>query len=134
MNVGTTACVVLITEKEIICANTGDSRAVLTQGRSTFDLSDDHKPENDDETLRICEAGGNVVSGRVNEKLAVSRAIGDLSYKTKRELGPEKQVITCVPDVTRRPRSASDSFLIVACDGIWDCLSSHKCAELIIEL
>ena len=52
--------------------------------------------------MRICEAGGNVVSGRVNEKLAVSRAIGDLSYKTKLELGPEKQIITCVPDVTRR--------------------------------
>ena len=45
-NVGTTACVVLITETEIICANAGDSRAVLTQGVSTYDLSDDHKPEN----------------------------------------------------------------------------------------
>ena len=29
-NVGCTACVVLITIDEIICANAGDSRAVLT--------------------------------------------------------------------------------------------------------
>jgi protein phosphatase PTC2/3 len=123
-NVGTTACVVLITDEEIFCANAGDSRAILTQGLSSYDLSDDHKPENDDETLRICAAGGNVVAGRVNEKLAVSRAIGDLAYKTKPELGPEKQIITCVPDVTRRPRSLKDSFLVIACDGVWDCYSS----------
>lgn len=30
LNVGTTACVVLLTNSEIICANCGDSRAVLT--------------------------------------------------------------------------------------------------------
>lgn len=101
---------------------------------STYDLSDDHKPENEDETIRICEAGGNVVSGRVNEKLAVSRAIGDLSYKGRTDLGPEKQVITCVPDITRRARSPKDSFIIIACDGIWDCLSSFECSKLLIEL
>ena len=80
-NVGCTACVILLTIDEIICANVGDSRAVLTQNISTFDLSDDHKPFNDDEALRILEAGGNVDDGRVNGKLSLSRAIGDLSYK-----------------------------------------------------
>ena len=59
----------------------GDSRAVLTQNMNTYDLSDDHKPLNDDEALRIVEAGGNVDDGRVNGKLSLSRAIGDLSYK-----------------------------------------------------
>ena len=78
---GCTACVVLITIDEIICANAGDSRAVLTQSTSTYDLSDDHKPDNDDEALRILEAGGNIESGRVNGKLSLSRAIGDLAYK-----------------------------------------------------
>ena len=29
-NVGTTACVILLTDTEIYCANAGDSRAVLT--------------------------------------------------------------------------------------------------------
>ena len=49
MNVGTTACVCLVTPTEIYCANTGDSRAILTRGTSTFELSDDHKPDNEDE-------------------------------------------------------------------------------------
>ena len=57
-NVGCTACVVLITIDEIICANAGDSRAVLTQSTSTYDLSDDHKPDNEDEKIRITNAGG----------------------------------------------------------------------------
>ena len=87
-------------------------------------MSDDHKPDNEDETIRILDAGGNVEDGRVNGKLSLSRAIGDLSYKTRDDLGPEKQVITCVPDITKRERSCKDDFLLVACDGIWDCLSS----------
>ena len=132
-NVGTTACVVLVTPDEIICANAGDSRCVLTQEMCTYDLSDDHKPDNEDEAMRIVEAGGEVESGRVNGKLGLSRAIGDLSYKRNQNLGPEEQIITCVPDVTTRKRSSKDSFLIVACDGIWDCLSSHECSKLIHE-
>ena len=82
MNVGTTACVVLMTTTEIFCANTGDSRAILGRGTSVFDLSDDHKPENEDEAIRIIEAGGSIEDNRVNGKLSLSRAIGDLAYKT----------------------------------------------------
>jgi len=40
---------VLITQTEIFCANTGDSRAIFGHGTSVYDLSDDHKPENEDE-------------------------------------------------------------------------------------
>lgn len=80
----------LITENEIICANVGDSRAVLTQDLTTYDLSDDHKPDNEDEKVRITDAGGSVQDGRVNGKLSLSRAIGDLSYKKRDDLGPEK--------------------------------------------
>ena len=81
LNVGTTACVVLLTQTEIYCANAGDSRAILGQGLSTFDLSDDHKPENEDELIRIEAAGCDVSDGRVAGKLSLSRAIGDLAYK-----------------------------------------------------
>jgi len=44
---GATSCVVLITESKIICANSGDSRAVLSKKESeAIGLSEDHKPEN----------------------------------------------------------------------------------------
>lgn len=86
MNVGTTACVVLMTSTEIFCANTGDSRAILGRGTSVFDLSDDHKPENEDELIRIEAAGCDVTDGRVAGKLSLSRAIGDLAYKQNAKL------------------------------------------------
>ena len=124
-SVGTTSCVCLLTPTEIYCANAGDSRAVLCQGVSSFDLSDDHIPENEDELIRIEEAGGTVEDGRINGKLSLSRAIGDLAYKQNANLSVERQAITCVPDVTRRDRTATDSFLIIACDGIWECVSSQ---------
>lgn len=70
-----------MTPTEIYCANTGDSRAILVRGTSVYDLSDDHKPDNEDELIRIEAAGKDVSDGRVDGKLSLSRAIGDLSYK-----------------------------------------------------
>ena len=46
---GTTSCVVLLTPTQIICANSGDSRGALLTGTSTVGLSEDHKPDNDEE-------------------------------------------------------------------------------------
>ena len=51
-----------------------------------FDLSDDHKPENEEEEQRIVKARGNVDNGRVNGELALSRAIGDMHYKRNPDL------------------------------------------------
>lgn len=42
---GTTSLVVLITDKHVICCNTGDSRAVLASEGASRQLSTDHKPE-----------------------------------------------------------------------------------------
>jgi len=95
---GTTFCLVLvdITNKMIICANVGDSRAVLcnTKG-SAVQLSYDHKPNNPDELKRIKENGGHVTNKegcwRVSDILATSRSIGDYPLKMKK-------VITALPD------------------------------------
>jgi serine/threonine protein phosphatase PrpC len=42
---GCTACVVLITETEIYCANAGDSRCVMCVDGKALDMSVDHKPD-----------------------------------------------------------------------------------------
>ena len=44
-------------------------------------LSEDHKPDNVLEKQRVLAAGGEVKFGRVNGDLAVSRAVGDFTYK-----------------------------------------------------
>ena len=81
-NTGCTACVVLITATQIICANSGDSRAVLGYKDGKLkELSFDHKPENPGETKRVQAAGGFIEDGRVQGVIAVSRALGDWEYK-----------------------------------------------------
>lgn len=38
-------------------------------------------------------------------------------------------MVICVPEIRTEQRKASDEFIILACDGIWDCLTSEKCVE-----
>ena len=85
---GCTANVVLITPEHIWCANAGDCRAVLSRHGENVALSIDHKPDLPVERDRIIAAGCHVRSKRVNNKLGVSRAMGDFAYK-KRMFKPE---------------------------------------------
>ena len=65
-------------------------------------------------------AGGVVLYGRVDGDLAVSRGFGDFTYKQHKDLPPEKQRVSCEPEVLVRERSEKDEVLVLACDGIWD--------------
>mmetsp|Transcript_30390 Transcript_30390/g.64097 ORF Transcript_30390/g.64097 Transcript_30390/m.64097 type:complete len:653 (+) Transcript_30390:80-2038(+) len=98
---GSTGVVVLMTPSHILCANAGDSRAILARKATTtattttrttmtdkasspcevLPLSFDHKPNNDVEVCRVERDGGFVRSGRVDGDLAVSRSFGDFGYK-----------------------------------------------------
>ncbi|KAI7412183.1 protein phosphatase, partial [Hortaea werneckii] len=94
-------------------------------------LSFDHKPQNEGEKARICAAGGFVDFGRVNGNLALSRAIGDFEFKKSADLPPEQQIVTAFPDVTIHEIGEDDEFLVIACDGIWDCQSSQAVVEFV---
>lgn len=126
---GTTSCVVFFTKTHIFCANAGDSRAVLNNNDKAIALSEDHKPDNTLELKRIQAADHFVEDSRVDGNLALSRAFGDFQYKDRDEKSAQDQAVTCFPDITKRERSAGDKFIILACDGIWDCLSNEQCIE-----
>ena len=124
----------LITPIEIYVANAGDSRTVMCEKGHTVELSKDHKPDLPAERSRIIKAGGEVSEGRVNGMLALSRAIGDFDYKPKtppKDAQPNwflnNHMVTCFPDVVVKPLHKDVEFLILACDGIWDCKSSEQC-------
>ncbi|CZT20998.1 probable protein phosphatase 2C [Ramularia collo-cygni] len=128
---GCTSTVAIITNKKIYCGNAGDSRTVLGIKGRAKPLSFDHKPQNEGEKARICAAGGFVDFGRVNGNLALSRAIGDFEFKKSADLPPEQQIVTAFPDVTEHELGEDDEFLVVACDGIWDCQSSQAVVEFV---
>ncbi|KAI4864296.1 PP2C-domain-containing protein [Hypoxylon rubiginosum] len=128
---GCTACCGLITSEKIFIANAGDSRSVLGVKGRAKPLSFDHKPQNEGEKARITAAGGFVDFGRVNGNLALSRAIGDFEFKKSAELAPEQQIVTAYPDVVAHEIGDDDEFLVIACDGIWDCQSSQAVVEFV---
>lgn len=131
---GTTAVVALIRGKQLIVANAGDSRCVVSENGKAVDMSYDHKPEDEVELARIKTAGGKVtMDGRVNGGLNLSRAIGDHFYKRNKALPPEEQMISAMPDVKVLTLNEEHDFMVIACDGIWNVLSSQEVVDFVNE-
>ncbi|KIJ54938.1 hypothetical protein M422DRAFT_153371, partial [Sphaerobolus stellatus SS14] len=132
---GCTAVAALVTyDNKVYVANAGDSRSIISVKGEAKPLSYDHKPMNEVETSRITAAGGYIEFGRVNGNLALSRAIGDFEFKKNFSLSPERQIITADPDIIKHDITEEDEFLILACDGIWDCLSSQQVVDAVRRL
>lgn len=84
------------------------------------------------EKIRIYAAGGYLEMGRVNGNLNLSRALGDLVYKSDSSRPPERQIVSSVPDVlTLKRNKEADEFLIIGCDGIWEALTSAQVAAFV---
>ncbi|XP_062013577.1 probable protein phosphatase 2C 6 [Rosa rugosa] len=118
--VGSTAVVVILSACQIIVANCGDSRAVLCRGNQVIPLTVDHKPDRDDEVIRVTEAGGRILyvgCPTVEGVLTMTRAIGDQDLKPW---------IISEPEVTVLTRTDTDECLILASDGLWDVMSNEK--------
>ncbi|OBZ86103.1 Protein phosphatase 2C 2 [Choanephora cucurbitarum] len=129
---GSTAIVALLTkDNTLYVSNAGDSRAVISTHGLAVALSQDHKPSHPKETERIQNAGGHVEFGRVNGNLALSRALGDFEFKCMPDLPPEKQAVTAEPDITVHTLSEKDEFMVLACDGIWDCLTNQEVVNFV---
>jgi len=131
---GCTSVAAVITPTHIVCANAGDSRCVLGTNERTKALSEDHKPTDDGERRRIEAAGGKLQWKRVDGDLAVSRAFGDFQFKARDDLGPEEQKVTCDPDIAIHERTREDEMLVLACDGLWDVMSSTEVVVTVREL
>lgn len=130
---GCTACVAIMRNSQLIVANAGDSRCVISRKGEAYNLSRDHKPGLEVERERILKAGGFIHAGRVNGSLNLTRAIGDMEFKQNKFLSAEKQIVTANPDVNTVELCDDDDFVVLACDGIWDCMSSQQLVDFIHE-
>ena len=130
-NTGCTANVLMIANGKYYWANAGDSRWVVSRRGQAFNLSEDHKPEDPIEYDRIINAGWEVIDGRVDGNLNLSRSLGDLRHKRIKNLPPEQQPITWVPDITIEKIDDDDDFIVMGCDGIWEVKSSQEVVDYI---
>ena len=145
---GTTCVLVIQLEEHLICANTGDSRAILVFSESPndnlassqiYNLSYDFKPELPDEKKRIEECGGTVaqiidegdipcgpfrvwIKGEEYPGLAMSRSIGDMDAK--------KVGVIPNPQVIEYTLSYQSKYMIICSDGIWEFISNEEAMKI----
>lgn len=81
------------------------------------------KGSDEREAMRISEAGGFVLKNRVNGVLAVTRSLGDQSLK---------EWVIGSPYTSEVVLSDNDSYLIIACDGVWDVLTDQEVVDMVI--
>lgn len=98
-------------------ANIGDTRAVLSSNGIAERLSIDHKSTNETEVSRIKRDGGLIFGGRVGGQLAITRAFGDYFLKS--------DGVIANPYIKRHVLKASDRYLIIASDGVWDVIEDQ---------
>lgn len=77
---GCTMTGVMNVKGKIFMVNIGDSETIIVNGIVPIIVSNKHKPLNEEERKRIIERGGYVCFGRVNGRLALSRAFGDYEH------------------------------------------------------
>ncbi|XP_065877222.1 protein phosphatase 2C 57 isoform X2 [Euphorbia lathyris] len=152
---GSTATVVLIGNDMIIISHIGDSCVVLSRSGKAEALTDYHRPYGRnkaslDEVRRIREAGGWIVNGRICGDIAVSRAFGDIRFKTKKNEMVQKGVeegrwsekfssrvrftgdlVTASPDVVQVSIGSDAEFLLLASDGLWDYMNSSDAVSFV---
>ena len=131
---GSTCICSLFIDNDLYIANVGDSRCIIgnTDNELLFETID-HKPSEATELKRIENNGGKIMNIDVprvyiNENvngLAMSRAIGDLSYKQG------KNIVIADPDVTFRNIISTNEFIIMASDGLWDVVNNNEAIRFV---
>jgi len=141
---GSTGVTVMYSPDKLICANVGDSRAVLGRFISgnwvSHNLTNDHKPNDKEELNRIKSRGGRVEPFRDDNGefvgparvwlkseeipgLAMSRSFGDQVAAT---VG-----VIAKPEITEWQFTPKDKFFIIASDGVWEFIESEECVNII---
>ena len=145
---GSTCVLVIHIGKNILCANAGDSRAIIVydeRGDSNLNylkaeqLSIDYKPEIPEEKQRIIGSGG-IVKKNKNEYgqevgpfrvyadgesypgLAMSRSIGDLKGKT---VG-----VISEPGILEYELNEFTKYIVICSDGVWDYLNNDEVKDI----
>ncbi|KAE9464719.1 hypothetical protein C3L33_03369, partial [Rhododendron williamsianum] len=152
---GSTATVLFIGNERIFVAHVGDSCVVLSRSGKAEVLTNPHRPYGRNrvslqEIKRIREAGGWIVDGRICGDISVSRAFGDMRFKTKKKEMLEKgleegrwspkfisrvqftgDLVTATPDIYQVTLGSDAELILLASDGLWDYMNSSDAVNFV---
>lgn len=154
---GTTLTMAVIRDGKLLCANIGDSRAVVARFSSNEVNEEgepdpcyiaeaftvDHKPDLPEERQRIIDAGGRVFSVEYDDGvdgpprvwlghmdvpgLAMARSLGDTVAHT---VGVISQ-----PEFTERELNPNeDKFIVIATDGLWEFVENEESVDMVLDV
>ncbi|KAL8240802.1 hypothetical protein R6Q59_014157 [Mikania micrantha] len=152
---GATATAMIIGNDMLFISHVGDSCVVLSQSGKAEELTNSHRPYGRNkvslqEIKRIREAGGWISDGRICGDISVSRAFGDIRFKTKKNEMLKKGVeegrwsekfvsrvrfvgdlVIATPDIYQVPLGPDAEFLLLATDGLWDYIKSSDAVNFV---
>jgi len=134
-NSGTTITIIYILHNYIFSINLGDSKAILIHKNFEHEqLTVEHKPYAPIEKKRIVKAHGTVINNRINNDIAISRALGDFRYKNQDSLKPHEQLISNIPHISVYARNNTEKYIVLSSDGTWDIFTNQKLVDYINKL
>lgn len=152
---GATATTMFLGNNMLFISHVGDSCAVLSQSGKAQELTNSHRPYGRNkvslqEIKRIREAGGWISDGRICGDISVSRAFGDMRFKTKKKEMLEKGVaegrwsekfvsrirffgdlVIATPDIYQVTLGPEAEFVLLATDGLWDYIKSSDAVNFV---
>ncbi|CAL9116294.1 unnamed protein product [Musa textilis] len=152
---GATATVMFIRNDILIISHIGDSCVVISRTGKAEVLTNPHRPYGKnrvslEEIKRVRAAGGWIVDGRICGDLAVSRAFGDMRFKSKKNemlmKGVEEgrwsdkfvsrvqfkgDLVTSSPDIYQVALGSDVEFVLLASDGLWDYMKSSDAVSFV---
>ncbi|VAH76882.1 probable protein phosphatase 2C 5 isoform X2 [Triticum dicoccoides] len=152
---GATATALFLRNDVLVVSHIGDSCLVISRGGRPQSLTNFHRPYGNNKTSleevkRIRAAGGWIRDGRVCGDISVSRAFGDIRFKTRKNEMLVKGVnegrwtekfvsrikfkgdlIISSPDVSLVELGPDVEFVLVATDGLWDYIKSTEAVAFV---
>ena len=128
---GTTANIMLIKNGVIYLANVGDSLSVMYKHKKAYNLNKEHQTIIESEKERVIKSGAQIIGYRINGMLNLTRAIGDLKFKTNSNLKRHEQSVISLPEITKIEDTDGIDFIIMGCDGVWDCVKRQLVCDFV---
>ncbi|XP_072962663.1 probable protein phosphatase 2C 5 isoform X2 [Typha angustifolia] len=152
---GATATVMFVRNDILIISHVGDSCVVVSRTGKAEALTNPHRPYGNnrvslEEVKRVRAAGGWIVDGRICGDISVSRAFGDMRFKTRKNemlrQGVEEgrwtekfvsrvqfkgDLVTSTPDIYILELGSDVEFILLASDGLWDYMKSSEAVSFV---